>query len=61
MSGTIISLLRELLTDTYADIRLTALQQVVPVGECCSMQVHAPARSRRGRLACSRGGRKRCA
>jgi hypothetical protein len=32
VSGTIVSLLRELLGDVYADVRLTALQQVLPVG-----------------------------
>jgi hypothetical protein len=34
VSGSIISLLRELLGDVYADVRLTALHQVLPVGEC---------------------------
>ncbi len=33
VSGTMISLLRELLGDVYADVRLAALQQVPPVGE----------------------------
>lgn len=33
VSGTIVALLRELLGDVYADVRLAALQQVLPVGE----------------------------
>lgn len=35
VSGTLVSLLRELLGDVYADIRLAALQQVMPIGEWC--------------------------
>jgi hypothetical protein len=34
VSGSLVCLLRELLGDVYADVRLTALQQVLPVGEC---------------------------
>lgn len=33
VSGTLVSLLRELLSDVYADVRLTALQQVLPVSK----------------------------
>jgi hypothetical protein len=37
VSGSLVCLLRELLGDVYADVRLTALQQVLAVGEldCC--------------------------
>lgn len=42
VSGTIISLLRELLTDVYADVRFTALQQVLPVGESQHQQSLSP-------------------
>jgi hypothetical protein len=40
VSGTIVSLLRELLGDVYADVRLTALQQVLPVGEFAETRLH---------------------
>lgn len=33
VSGTLVSLLRELLGDVYADVRLAALQQVMPIGK----------------------------
>jgi hypothetical protein len=33
VSGSLVCLLRELLGDVYADVRLTALQQVLAVGE----------------------------
>lgn len=38
VSGTIVSLLRELLADIYADVRYTALQQVSPVGKQATEQ-----------------------
>lgn len=33
VSGTVMSLLRELLGDVYADVRMAALQQALPIGE----------------------------
>jgi hypothetical protein len=39
VSGSLVCLLRELLGDVYADVRLTALQQVLAIGESATMSV----------------------